>query len=678
MVEITEVVEATTSNNGTTETTGLKKDAGEREKAEAQGADKSKPEEKQRHVQELTTLQLEGLKQVCTACGLGPRSALSPTDPTTTKSTAVCSADGLIPLKRCSVCHQAWYHDRACQQKDFPKHKKVCKRLLKQQQQQIDKNTNKVVCCRVQESNDSRGRYVVGTQTLIFGTVIGPHNATCGKPLPVWNGDDTVSISDEQIKPHNKNTRKIDNQHWQPIVAPVLLENHRRYRCVVCFGLMLENNSNTPSVSTTTVGNRKILEQYYPTRLCSDACRRKAAAFLPSEQQAISTIYNQKSNNNPPMILPTAVLLYRLVLATERTGQIKQVLLEQLQSERADPHHIISDEEKAHEQAVCATTWAMMKAITTLPLWHLDDLAALLQQVKLNAFSVCTGEAVALGVGLYTTTTTTLEPAPNLFNHSCRPNLLQTFDYGVAGQYPSLRLTVCVPQIHAQEELTVSYIDPTLPRHLRQTRLRQDYGFHCHCPTCRDLGRDELQIKCARKKSCSGTIRFPDGNACCDQCQTKPANDNLRDDLLSKFETIESHDMAALETAYQSTKQQCKPSSWIVQEWGERLLQALLDGLGDASSSDDAQLQYAIAAQAFQLTEELLLSSHHQGEDKQQDCLLLRRTLLRYKSIKLRLFLNVRPTEAMQELERDILSTCATFFPSHHEIMQEIVRDCCL
>jgi hypothetical protein len=34
------------------------------------------------------------------------------------------------------------------------------------------------------------------------------------------------------------------------------------------------------------------------------------------------------------------------------------------------------------------------------------------------------------------------------------------------------------------EEITISYVDPEWPGHLRRDILKRDYGFECHCPRC--------------------------------------------------------------------------------------------------------------------------------------------------------------------------------------------------
>ncbi|KAF2402643.1 SET domain-containing protein [Trichodelitschia bisporula] len=77
-------------------------------------------------------------------------------------------------------------------------------------------------------------------------------------------------------------------------------------------------------------------------------------------------------------------------------------------------------------------------------------------------------------------------------NHACRPNAHYVFDN-----------TTLTHRVHALrtiqpgEELTISYIDPVLPRAVRLESLKHSWGFKCSCKHCR-LPDDEAAISDAR------------------------------------------------------------------------------------------------------------------------------------------------------------------------------------
>ena len=65
-------------------------------------------------------------------------------------------------------------------------------------------------------------------------------------------------------------------------------------------------------------------------------------------------------------------------------------------------------------------------------------------------------------------------------NHSCQPNA----EALRSGDDPnSFAVIVAVQDILAGDEVTISYIDESLPYGERQEAL-QDYGFVCCCPLC--------------------------------------------------------------------------------------------------------------------------------------------------------------------------------------------------
>ncbi|RKP26558.1 hypothetical protein SYNPS1DRAFT_4016, partial [Syncephalis pseudoplumigaleata] len=62
-------------------------------------------------------------------------------------------------------------------------------------------------------------------------------------------------------------------------------------------------------------------------------------------------------------------------------------------------------------------------------------------------------------------------------NHSCRPNCAVVFD----GTQAIVRT---LHAIEPGEELTINYIDVTLPRMVRQDELQKRYFFSCSCDGC--------------------------------------------------------------------------------------------------------------------------------------------------------------------------------------------------
>ncbi len=70
-----------------------------------------------------------------------------------------------------------------------------------------------------------------------------------------------------------------------------------------------------------------------------------------------------------------------------------------------------------------------------------------------------------------------LSPLSARLNHSCSPNAYMVF----SGPSLHIRSLLLIP---ANAELTISYIDSTLPRALRLAELSTRYFFACHCPLC--------------------------------------------------------------------------------------------------------------------------------------------------------------------------------------------------
>ncbi|KAJ3884221.1 hypothetical protein GG344DRAFT_60721 [Lentinula edodes] len=67
----------------------------------------------------------------------------------------------------------------------------------------------------------------------------------------------------------------------------------------------------------------------------------------------------------------------------------------------------------------------------------------------------------------------------HLWTNSCGPNAIWRFDR------LTFTLTLsAVRDIHLGEEITISYVDPFLPRHIRRTQLQSKWNLLCHCMYC--------------------------------------------------------------------------------------------------------------------------------------------------------------------------------------------------
>lgn len=76
-------------------------------------------------------------------------------------------------------------------------------------------------------------------------------------------------------------------------------------------------------------------------------------------------------------------------------------------------------------------------------------------------------------------------------NHSCQPNAhaLRSED-----DPNSFAVIVATQDIPAGEEVTISYVDESLPYELRQEAL-QDYGFLCCCPLCHNQQQQCAEVQ---------------------------------------------------------------------------------------------------------------------------------------------------------------------------------------
>ena len=98
-----------------------------------------------------------------------------------------------VPLKRCSVCRKAWYHNVECQRGHYKLHKNDCVSQVQQEQQ---------VPYQIQEMGQAKGYGVVATKAIEKDTVL---------------------------------SMGIDQPYLDAMVPPVLYTERWSSHCLVCF-----------------------------------------------------------------------------------------------------------------------------------------------------------------------------------------------------------------------------------------------------------------------------------------------------------------------------------------------------------------------------------------------------------------------------------------------------------
>lgn len=114
----------------------------------------------------------------------------------------------------------------------------------------------------------------------------------------------------------------------------------------------------------------------------------------------------------------------------------------------------------------------------------LDTDRAALQAAMGSALSnLCADEICVEGTAFYA--------VQSCFNHSCQPNAhaLRSED-----DLNSFAVIVATQDIPAGDEVTISYVDESLPYEQRQEAL-QDYGFLCCCPLCQQQQQAHAEVQ---------------------------------------------------------------------------------------------------------------------------------------------------------------------------------------
>lgn len=550
--------------------------------------------------------------RLCDACGLPPRLYNDGQTP--------------IPLRRCSRCQRTWYHDRECQRRHFfAGHKQACRRNTTTSTTRNDTET----LFRVEERS-GRGRCLVACQSI-----------SAKQPIA---------------------------DSFAALVPPVLNQANRGVRCALCFGML------NPSCFYTYEKN--VHSHQYPVMFCSMQCRQRGNAWLSEEEQFVVQLCQQsEARGQTIQVLPTAILLYRILrnIAEQEFLQCTAVQQSTLRTkiDALEAHDAkLSSDEETHLQAVITLAKCLLDQRAQVVSKQEESLSQsfsvnymrqTISRIKTNGFSICDGESVALGMGLFETA--------SKINHSCRPNALQTFLYGQQGTPPTLRVTAC-RAIAPNEEICISYIDNAIPRQMRRQRLSDDYHFECTCVSCCDDRHDDTLVgMLCPVKGCSGQAGHSQETVWeCTVC----GNDDFSaaTDLMTAFHS--RHDknnqlsLQDQEHVYAELKANFSPSSWYVCESGEQLVQSLLNAIDGGGARETQRLCARAHAVCNELIEAITTLS-----DDDSSWRILKRQVLMYKRAKLRLFLLPDPRVAISELQ-SVMETLSSFYPKDHEFIKGI------
>lgn len=229
----------------------------------------------------------------------------------------------------------------------------------------------------------------------------------------------------------------------------------------------------------------------------------EAKAALHFLTRALSLkIAIQNSNNNKD---PRAVYKYTQILEmSSRTNNIQHI--DHIATTTLCPL-------LTHAVTAAAAT-ATSANLSTIPLFSPTEIKELLLRDETNAYGIMassgpSGERNIRGSGFYAT-------AAQL-NHDCMPNVARFdfFDINVNNNKNknTKDSNVCIQfralhDLPKGEELTVSYFPLVTSYQERQARCREQYGFECMCPRCKqeatwdeeDEGDGDMEMKQAAQE----------------------------------------------------------------------------------------------------------------------------------------------------------------------------------
>lgn len=346
-----------------------------------------------------------------------------------------------IPLKRCSRCRKAFYHDRICQAKHYKQHRAVCASNLSVNGVVDDQRIVQDVSQQALDSPDLNNRSLFSIEYI-------PGK---GKSLVTATSLDTGCFI-----PSNQ------DEGIPPLVHPAIFQSCRRTHCVWCFGILRD--------STKLALFDHSIASYF---VCASTCREQISSTLLDEINALKHLYISTDRIlGPPVLLPTALLVFRMIHVVKK-GIVSEAALAAMAT-----HNVpLSEDARVHQEAISVTARTLVRA-SSLSDVEDDTITRFLGYAKYNSFTI-TQDGTSVGVGLF-------QSPAHFVNHSCRPNGMQLFQLR-PGSAPMLRLVVTRP-VNAGDEICISYNSEKENASSRERKedLYQNYSFWCNCELCRE------------------------------------------------------------------------------------------------------------------------------------------------------------------------------------------------
>ena len=505
---------------------------------------------------------------------------------------------------------------------------------------------------------------MIATQAIPFGTRIHPSydtssNTDCDSPI-----------------------------FFEAVVPPVLLASERGLRCAHCFEKLNDTHSSH------SLGRSSFNFFQY----CSSECQKKASAF---DSELIQLIDSDRSNNSNfhRYLTPITVLLYKIMCAINReetckaSKTTKSQMNELVSNDDIDGFSL--SEEENHYRFFIAQFCMKLYQDThhgDAP-FNVSELVKFTSMIIYNCFSITDEEQKTIGLGLYLTAA--------IINHSCEPNLVQTFAFG-SGQNsnrkndtPKLVLTAS-KNIENGQEMFISYTNPLNIFTQRDAYLKKEYKFQCDCGRCtksrlRRTGDcdgfvgstddyDSLsETLICQTKGCKGSCYDYELPQQCKLCFSTPQSSQgllftgvrkLRDEAtkitnttsqkLTSQTMITEDDLRIAEYNYCKMKTLCRCSSWYVQESGTVLVDVLLNQINHHGNNNRDITQ--LCFQTLKVLEELEFNSTSQSLNP------LSNIHNQLKIAKLLLYLSPDPRRAVSIIQ-NAKTTLSIYFPNGHQII---------